>query len=627
MVLVVAHLGVYSLAGAWVLLSAFFVASGYLITTILLREHGRSGRINAWKFYRRRAERLLPGLVLLLVTVSLWATLFASDATRRQVRGDVFATLGFVMNWRLIRQNDNYFGQFEEASYFRHAWTLAVEEQFYVLAPLLIGILLTLTRRKWRLWIIAVAALASTWWASTIGVQTVGDQARVYYGTDTRVAAVFIGVGMAFLLASGWRPPAWALKVISPVALLLIIVAVWQVDAMSVFMFEQGGLLGFSLVAAVAIQATTDRRDNLVQRLFSFRPFVWCGVRVYGIYLWHWPMKLWLERSFPGWESWQIIVVGVGLSLVVAALSFRYIEEPVITGGIRALVPRISPRTTLIGSISTVVLLGAMVGRVPDAGTIEASDVPPLVSGAPDYVPDEKHTTVALYGDSVPHYLARDFPQQLYSDIDIVDLAEPGCSLVLLPVIWSGSYTADVEDICTRARERVTTNLAAERVDALVIMGGSTLALEHEVGGRVLDPTDPEFVERIRTELDGLHEAATDAGVNQVFVSTVPCRSDDTDGLDLIGPGVATHLASRPVLKSRLVDPAEVNEILTRWADDRNVGVLDLYDALRCNQEFTPRIHGFDLYRDYFHFSPQGAAMVWSWLVPEIRANWTDVSR
>ena len=476
MLLVVGHLGFYRLAGAWILLSAFFLISGYLITSILLKQYRRFGSIDAISFYRRRAGRLLPGLVLVVGSVGTWAVLFADADTRRPMKGDILATLGFVMNWRLVGQEDNYFGNFDTASYFRHAWTLAVEEQYYILSPFIVLLLVSRRSRRLRFWSLAVAILASTVWAAHIGVGTIADHARVYYGTDTRMAAILVGVALAFIMASGWRPPKWLILVGGPLATLIVLMMVWFVSPRSAFMFEHGGMLVFTLIAAVVCIAVMDGRSRLLQGFFTLPPLVWCGVRIYGIYLWHWPIKLWLERYAPTWSIFMIIVVGVVLTLGVAWFSFKYVEEPIMRRGMRATFGPLGMRAVATISVLGLVFLLTFGWRWAD-GRDNALDLPPLVAGTEPYVPGDDKLTVGVYGDSVATGLVADYPQVKFSDLTVLQLGGIGCGITTwTPAILESRYRPEYPP-CVEAKADLEKRVADRGIDIVVMAGGHTDSL------------------------------------------------------------------------------------------------------------------------------------------------------
>lgn len=176
-------------------MNVFFILSAFLITRLLLAEQREFGWISVREFYRRRVRRLAPALLVMVGAVTLDGWAFAPAAERTYLRGDILATLTYVMNWRLVLRDDQYFEEFTHPSITRHAWSLSVEEQFYLVVPLLIIAALTYAhRRSARTAGFVVLALASAAWASTIDLDSPGGQAHAYYGTDVRMQALALGV-------------------------------------------------------------------------------------------------------------------------------------------------------------------------------------------------------------------------------------------------------------------------------------------------------------------------------------------------------------------------------------------------------------------------------------------------
>lgn len=338
--------------GGFLGVEVFFVISGYLITALLLAEYrnhatanGR-GRIDLKGFWLRRARRLLPALYLLLATVSLFWFLFIRDEMYR-LRGEVVAAITYVTNWYLIFSNQSYFDQAGRPSPFRHLWSLAVEEQFYLIWPLLfLGLLLLCKGRKGRLLTIIVAlALASTVWMAMLYEEGT-DPSRVYYGTDTRAAGLLIGAALAVLL------PPWHMRrtvgaharwVIDGIGVASLLGLLWFFRNSNEFdpFLYQGGFLILSLVTAVAIGVAAHPASLIGSRVLGARVLTWIGVRSYGIYLWHWPLFMItrpdLDLPFSGYPLLigRFVVTGI-----LAELSYRFVEVPIRKGAIGAWLAR-----------------------------------------------------------------------------------------------------------------------------------------------------------------------------------------------------------------------------------------------------------------------------------------------
>ncbi|HPU13173.1 MAG TPA: acyltransferase family protein [Aeromicrobium sp.] len=620
LVLVVGHFGVTWLYGAWTMLSLFFMTSGYLITMIMLREKKARGRISAIDFYRRRARRLLPALFVLFVVVGGWGLAFGTDTQRTQMKGDILATAAFVMNWRLIEQSDQYFALFEGVSFFRHAWTLAVEEQFYILSPFIVVGLIALNSNRLRLGLLGIGAITSAVIAAQIGVGTVADQARVYYGTDTRIGAIFIGVGLAFVLRNGvpWgsRTLAW----MRWVAFCTPLIVIFTVSEMSPFMFEKGGLLLVTLICTTLIISVSDPRDTWFNKLASFGPLVWAGVRIYGIYLWHWPIRLWLEHYAPDMGLLLRLAIGLPITFLVAGISYRYLEEPVIKQGLRGLPGVRNGRLLAMAATVGVLALAFGLGRVPPAPPLDYAKVPPLVAGTPKYVPGDKDLTVGVFGDSVSVGLVRDVPPKAYPDLTFDQLGDNGCDLTdWTPTLFNSGPTAPLEP-CPIGKAELGQRISERGIDTVLFMGAQFSSLPHwDHEGNLFDAMSPEHQEKMTDSLDSLLEQTRDAGAT-FQLATVPCRKvTGADFSDDIRDDAIAYMEANPDVVDQMNNPIELNKFLEDWAVKNGVPVLDLYSAMGCKSGFKPTRGGFDIYLDEMHFSPAGSAMVWSWLAPEVR--------
>ena len=328
---VIYHLGAGWLPGGFLGVDVFFVISGYLITSLLLAEHRRTGHIELRRFWMRRARRLLPALFVMIVVVLAVMVLVHPGEVAR-LRGAVLASFGYVANWYFAFAHVSYFEQFGRPSIFQHLWSLAVEEQFYIVWPPVIALGLVLLGRRWLLAGVGVLIAGSTLLAWLLW-EPFTDPSRIYYGTDTRAVGLLAGVALAFVL-----PPTRLGAVKSPGARnLLDLVGIAALGGLIVLMLTlgdldrglyQGGFLLLGITTAVLI-AVVAHPSSRLGKAFGVSAIVWIGVRSYGIYLWHWPVIM-LTRGNQDvpFDGPALVAMQIALTVGVAALSYHYIETP-----------------------------------------------------------------------------------------------------------------------------------------------------------------------------------------------------------------------------------------------------------------------------------------------------------
>ena len=409
------HAGFSWAVGGYLGVSTFFTLSGYLITTLLLAEHERSGTISLRAFWVRRFRRLMPAsLVALAGIVVLFGPFVADPDQLAELPGEVIAALAYVANWQFIFAEQSYADLFTAPSPVQHFWSLAIEEQYYLFFPLLMAGLLGVGRGSRRVLAGALGGLAALSTILMISLYTPGtDTARVYYGTDTRAVELLAGALLAVALAA--RPeffraiPRRALTTAG--AAVLAITAFWwmSVEQTSSWLYE-GGLTLYALSTVVLLVVVL--HPGPVQRALAVEPLRQLGRISYGVYLLHWPIFLWLTPDRTDLSALPLFVLRVAVTLAAAVLSFRLVEQPVRTR--QAL---IGPRNRLVAPAMVLVLVVAVVsfgvatrdrqddslGRILDASPepLDPDDLQAAPPGEADAGTVPAVDRVLLVGDSV----------------------------------------------------------------------------------------------------------------------------------------------------------------------------------------------------------------------------------
>ena len=334
--------------GGFLGVDVFFVLSGFLITTLITEEFARSGRIDFKRFYLARAKRLLPALLLMLVVVGMLAA-FIYRESAASFRADAIASLFYVTNWWYVVSDLSYFEAIGRPPFLQHLWSLAVEEQFYLLWPALTLILLRWRGRRGVFYVALAGALASTAWmaflAITNGYPQEADPSRAYFGSDSHIMGLLLGAALAMV----WRPgrlskhlTAGAKAVVTAVgiaSLLVVLYFFWQVGEYSNFLYR-GGFLVLSGVVCVLIAAASHPGAPFGKMIGS-QPWRYVGQRSYGLYLYHWPIYVITRPDLDiPLDGPALLALRLGLTFLVAELSYRYVEIPIRRGAIGAFMTR-----------------------------------------------------------------------------------------------------------------------------------------------------------------------------------------------------------------------------------------------------------------------------------------------
>ncbi|MEJ8546195.1 acyltransferase family protein [Brevibacillus borstelensis] len=327
----------------------FFVLSGYLITDILIAEWKRSGRLNLCDFLLRRARRLLPAMLVMMAGVVGWLA-YTDPSRLLSMKEEILSALLYASNWWLIFHEVSYFESFGPSSPLGHFWSLAVEEQFYLLWPLLLVLGLSLIRQRGKLLGLTLAGAGASALAMGLLFEPGTDPSRVYYGTDTRAFGLLIGAALAMVwpsrklsssVSAGVR---WTLDLVGGAGLLAVVSMMVKMNEYDQFLY-QGGLVVLSLATAVVVAVLAHPASTL-GKLMGLKPLRWIGVRSYGIYLWHYPVIVLTSPSVnTGGVNVPLALLQVAASVLLAALSWKFIEEPIRHGGLGRLWGRIKGRS------------------------------------------------------------------------------------------------------------------------------------------------------------------------------------------------------------------------------------------------------------------------------------------
>lgn len=330
------HLDLKWAQGGLLGVGIFFVLSGYLITDQILLEWKTYRRLSLMDFWLRRIRRLLPAMICMLGFVAVW--LIGSDPPLFQaLKGEFLSSLFYVNNWYLIFHEVSYFESFGPPSPIGHLWSLSIEEQFYLVWPIVLvsGIKLAPRRGKLMLWLLAGAAVSAL--AMAVIYEPGTDPSRVYYGTDTRAFALLIGAALAVI----W--PSWKLNgaistsarslldVSGSLGLVILMILIFGTNKLDDWLYR-GGFLFIALLTAT-ITAVLVHPASRLGTIMGCEPLKWIGKRSYSLYIWHYPVMI-LTNSAANDEAGGLgrVFLQLAISLLLSALSYKYVEEPIRRG-------------------------------------------------------------------------------------------------------------------------------------------------------------------------------------------------------------------------------------------------------------------------------------------------------
>ena len=363
------HLGY--LGGGWVGVDVFFVLSGFLITSLLLSEQAASGHVRLRAFWARRARRLLPALGLLLVVLAVYALAGGPGVVPSQLRSPAVATLLYFANWQQVAAGHSYFAPFQAVNPLAHTWSLAVEEQYYLVWPLLfLGLLWLGRRRSRRVLVIGTTLLAvgSALWMG-VAAHVLGPN-RAYLGTDTRVWELLLGgLGAMALRSAGpaRRGALWSTATVVAVGGVALGTALgtgppgWMWD---------GGLVAVAAGVLVVVVGSVRHPDGPVARALALAPLRWLGRISYSLYLWHWPVIVVMTTASTGLSGAPLLVCRLVTMTGAACLSYFVVEQPLRRADWnlwwrRALVPVAVAGVVSVVLVATVPPVEASTAAVP----------------------------------------------------------------------------------------------------------------------------------------------------------------------------------------------------------------------------------------------------------------------
>jgi peptidoglycan/LPS O-acetylase OafA/YrhL len=615
------HAGLPWARGGFLGVDAFFVLSGYLITSLLLAEWRSRGTIDLPAFWARRARRLLPALFVMLLGVALYALFLAGPLELGNIRRDALTTIAYVANWCPVFAGQSYFDQFVTPSPLRHTWSLGIEEQYYAVWPLVVSlVLIGLPVAGWRfrrqsvlpLLTVSIALLVGSALLMALLFRPGSDPSRVYYGTDTRAQSLLVGAALAMLLFRfGPLHGPLRSRMLQVVALACVVGLAWawlNTPNNSALLYR-GGFLLLALGVAIVIAAAVHPNVGPVGRALSLAPLRAVGLISYGVYLWHWPVYLVLSPERVGWGQYELFALRITATLLIATASYHLIELPIRRGAFRGWRVSWTFAPVAAAGVATVLVLftrGALSPVRPSAAAMPQLDATAAVD-AP--------VRALVLGDSMSMSLDPGLTEVGKDQ----DLAVWNPSILLCGFVREdaatdlfGNVSTDQAQRCEKWRQTWPSDVLAFKPDVVVMLFGVWDYRDHIVGGATLKAGTPEWDAYILSELERELGVLTSQGAKLLLV-TWPCSRPEV--WTKIGSSGAEATADALWRIDRL-------DTLYRQFADRHperVRLIDL-NAFACpHGTYTDLIvDGVRLREDGTHFTPESSYVVARWLVPRI---------
>ncbi|CQD16244.1 integral membrane protein [Mycolicibacterium conceptionense] len=599
------HGGVPGVAGGFIGVDVFFVLSGFLITSLLLDEYRRTERIDLKGFWIRRAKRLLPAMVLMTLAVVIARPLFSSDAVT-SLREDAVAAFFWMANWVFVAADTDYFSQGAPPSPLQHTWSLAVEEQYYVIWPLLVLAAALLVRRRSAgavravVFVLAVLGVVGSAVLAIVMSGDAGELNRVYFGTDARAQALLIGAAAAALLVRDWsaltmsgtlirtrwrRWIAWILPVIG----VAVLAAAAHFATGSADEFHHGLLIVVALGAVLVVAPVALDQDGYVARVLAWYPLVTLGVISYGVYLWHWPIFQILNGERTGLQGWSLLALRCAVTIAVSWVSWWAIEQPV-----RHWRPQHVPMLRL--AAATVATAAVVTMTVVPVGVPRSGPPPALPPGT---------QTVAVFGDSVAWTLMRYLPAT--PGFHFSDYTTIGCGVARGGPYRSAGETLNQKPECDSWPERWAQRIAHDRPQTVLLMIGRWEVVDRTWKGRWTHIGNDAYDAYLKGELQRALDILSSTGA-RVVVTTAPYnrRGERSDGTlypeDQPGRVQAWNTMLRSVVAQR-----------------PNVSILDFNAKLNPDGKYTAKINGVRMRSDGVHPTSEAVQWLTPWLLDSLK--------
>jgi peptidoglycan/LPS O-acetylase OafA/YrhL len=594
------HGGISRVSGGFLGVDVFFVLSGFLITSLLLGEARHAGTIRLGSFWARRARRLLPALLLVLCFVGLYAWLAVPQGTYPGLRLDSLSTLFYVANWHFILEGQSYFTAALAPSPLTHTWSLAIEEQFYLVWPLVVLAFVKLRRGPVSLLCVALlGTAASTVWMAVL-FRAGANPTRLYYGTDTHAMGILCGAALAafFAILSRGTDPAGlrargaasaGVQAGGFAGLLILGYMFVHTTGKTAWLYQGGFLVAAVATAAVLVSVVTAPKGALAVVL-GWGPVRYVGRISYGLYLWHYPLFLWLNSQHTGLAGHRLLALRVAVTFAVATASFYLVERPIRHGFV------------LRGLSATVATAGAVAATIAVILATTMAAALPALSSLPPQPPYHDPVRALLLGDSTMYTLYQAIaPWGRVNDVLLENGSIKGCGVTITNAQIEHGVSVPTNYPCAddpqghaTIYERWSADVAAFRPDVVAILAGRWEVHDVYANGSLVNITQPAFRADVAAGLTRAVRIAGSRGA-RVVLMTQPCADS------------GEQPNGEPWPEDSPARIATYNAIVRGVAARTGASVQDLFTMVCPNRTFEETIDGIRVRSpDGVHFARSG---------------------
>ena len=567
------------LTGGYLGVDLFFVLSGFLITSLLIAERRSTGNIALSAFWIRRARRLFPALLSLMPAIAIYSYFYAKSDELSGIRGDALATLGYVANWRAIFSHKSYWELFTSPSPLEHTWSLSIEEQFYVVWPVVV--LLVLRKGSARTLLALCLALAALSITAMLVLFDPEKVSRVYLGTDTRATAILLGAALATILPMTSTFELRTIRVLDGLGMTcaaVLALAWWRLAGQEPFLYH-GGFWLTEIAALVLITCGVAGSQSLVARALSIQPLTFVGTISYGLYLWHWPVNVFLSEQRTHLHGLRLQALHFAVTFAIAILSFSYFEQPIRRRGLPFGRPQVMVPSVVLVAIFMVV--GATHAR-----PLPPPPPPPVAILPPQ--PEPITFQILVVGDSTGNSLGWGLRGVQRKGVAIENRGQDGCTM-LADTCGGEKWIGHVKDVHPNA--------------TLFFVGGAFLhglTIDGRWRKACSRGWDEKFEKNVAKRLGDLAAAASDTG-GAVWAVTLPDPLGPYDSKDFRDETDCINASIRKVA-----------------ANVPTVHVLEFGAHVCPHHDCTRELGGKTIRPDGVHYDIDGAREISTWALEQI---------